>query len=146
LLLAVDLGLSTGLAAFGRDGRLRWCRSHHYATRAALKRAAHGVLEALPDVEVLALEGGGPLALPWMREAARRRLTLLTVQAHAWRATLLPDAARPGADAKRLAIAAARLVIAHSDVPQPKTLRHDTAEAILVGVWALQNIGWPEHL
>ncbi|HYE59042.1 MAG TPA: hypothetical protein VD948_11080, partial [Rhodothermales bacterium] len=82
MLLAVDLGLSTGLAAFGRDGKLRWCRSHHYATRATLKRAVFSVLDGLPEGEALALEGGGPLALPWQREAARRGLIVLTVQAH----------------------------------------------------------------
>jgi hypothetical protein len=143
LLLAVDLGLSTGLAAFGRDGHLVWCRSHHIGNRAALKRAAYGVMNTLPALEALALEGGGPLAAPWLREAARRGLSVLTVHAYEWRAALLPEATRPGGDLKALSIAAARRVIAASALPQPKALRHDTAEAVLTGVWALRTLGWP---
>ena len=41
-LLAVDLGLRTGLAAFGDDGRLRWYRSQHFGSTASLRRGGAG--------------------------------------------------------------------------------------------------------
>lgn len=120
-----------------------WCRSHHLGNRAALKRAIYGLMNTLPALEALALEGGGPLAAPWLREATRRGLSVLTVHAHEWRSALLPEATRPGVDLKALSIAAARRVIAASPLPQPKALRHDTAEAVLTGVWVMQMLGWP---
>jgi hypothetical protein len=61
-LLAVDLGLRTGLALYGPGARLAWYRSPHYGTRASLRRGVHGLLDACPDVSRLVLEGGGPLA------------------------------------------------------------------------------------
>src|SRR4051812_27112729 len=71
-LLAVDLGLRTGLALYSSDGRLRWYRSQHYGKRASLRRGVHGLFDAEPDVTLLVLEGGGPIAEIWVREAQRR--------------------------------------------------------------------------
>lgn len=39
-LLAVDVGVRTGLALYGDAGRLRWYRSHNLGSIARLKRAA----------------------------------------------------------------------------------------------------------
>ncbi|HEX2081336.1 MAG TPA: hypothetical protein VHG08_26770 [Longimicrobium sp.] len=70
-LLAVDLGLRTGLALYGGDGRLRWYRSQNFGTAARLRRAVHGTLRELPEVRWLVIEGGGNLAEIWTREAER---------------------------------------------------------------------------
>jgi hypothetical protein len=35
----VDLGLRSGLALFGSDGRLRWYRSQNFGSQSRLKRA-----------------------------------------------------------------------------------------------------------
>jgi hypothetical protein len=78
-LLAVDFGLRTGLALYGPDGRLLWCRSQHFATRAALRRGAHGLLDASPNVAHLVLEGGGPIADIWSREVEHRGIAVLTI-------------------------------------------------------------------
>ena len=43
-LLAVDLGLKTGLALYGEDGKLRWYRSKNFGTTARLKRAVYSLL------------------------------------------------------------------------------------------------------
>ena len=75
-LLAEDLGLRTGLALYGPDGRLLWYRSQHYGTRTSLRRGAHSLLDACPDVSHLVLEGGGPIADIWGREAGRRGLSV----------------------------------------------------------------------
>lgn len=43
-LLAVDLGLRSGLALYGRDGRLREYRSQNFGSQSRLKRAVPSVL------------------------------------------------------------------------------------------------------
>lgn len=142
-LLAVDLGLRTGLALYARDGRLVWYRSHNLGSTARLKRAAHGILDGLPGLEALALEGGGALADVWAREGERRGLRVLILGAERWRADLLPPRDRTsGARAKQAAGALARRVIDWSGAPRPTSLRHDAAEAVLVGLWAALHLGW----
>lgn len=146
-LLAVDAGLRAGLAHFGPDGRLRWYRSQHFAHRDALRRAVHGLLGTLPDLTHVAVEGGGPIALPWAREAERRGLGFVVLDAARWRADLLhPRERRTGADAKEQAIALARRVVAWSGLPRPTALRHDAAEAVLTGLWAAHALGWLDAL
>lgn len=44
-LLSVDLGLKTGLALYGEDGRLLWYRSHNLGATDRLRRAAHVILQ-----------------------------------------------------------------------------------------------------
>lgn len=146
-LLAVDLGLRTGLARYGRDGRLAWYRSHNLGSQARLKRAAHGILAKEQGLEALALEGGGALADLWTREGEKRGLTVLTIQAGQWRAPfLLPREQTSGAQAKRFAGELARKVIDWSGAPRPTSLRHDAAEAILTGLWAVLHLGWLPEL
>lgn len=145
MLLAVDAGLRTGLATFDRAGALVAYRSQHVADRSALRRALPHLIPAA--TEVVALEGGGPVALVWQREAKRRGLTFLAVHAVAWRSVLLlPREQRPGADLKETARRLARQVIAASPAPAPTSLTDDAAEAILLGVWATHHIGWRERL
>ena len=145
-LLAVDLGLRTGLAAFARDGRLVWARSQNLGTRTRLRAAANAVLDGLPGVERLVLEGGGDLARLWVGVAERRGLRVRVIDAGVWRrALLLPREQRSGADAKAAADGLARAVIAWSGAPAPKgALRHDAAEAVAVGLWAVLDAGWLE--
>ena len=64
-LLAVDLGVKTGLALFGPEGRLRWYRSQNFGTAARLRRGVQGLLASMPHLAWLVLEGGGPLADLW---------------------------------------------------------------------------------
>ncbi len=67
-LLAVDLGVKTGLALYDQDGRLLWYRSHNFGTAERLRRGARQVLGTLPQLAWLGLEGGGPLAEIWRRQ------------------------------------------------------------------------------
>jgi hypothetical protein len=142
-LLAVDLGLMTGLALYGEDGRLRWYRSHHYGTRGQLRRGVWGMLDELPGLRWLVLEGGGPIAEIWRREAARRGIGLRRISAEDWRRVLFtpgqhPDRVRSKSSADTLA----RCVIDWSEAARPVALRHDTAEAILIGLWGVLHVGW----
>ena len=146
-LLAVDLGLKTGLALYGQDGRLRWYRSQNFGTTTRLRRAVHGLLDDIPDLAWLVPEGGGDLLEIWEREAKRRRISVCRVSAEAWRQRLLyPREQRSGLQAKHKADELARQVIEWSGAPRPTSLRHDTAEAILVGLWGVLEVGWLEGL
>lgn len=142
-LLAVDLGLKTGLALFGEDGRVRWYRSQHFGNSGALKRAAQHLLRDSPDLAWIFLEGGGTLADVWQHQAQRQNVATRLVAAETWRQALLyPREQRCGRDAKQRAAELARRVIAWSAAPRPTALRHDTAEAILLGLWGVIDVGW----
>jgi len=142
-LLAVDLGLRTGLALYGQDGRLIWYRSRNFGTATRLGRGVHELLGGLPELAWLVLEGGGRLAGTWEREAERRGIRMLRTSAEEWRAKLLlPRERRSGLRAKRFAGDLARQVIAWSGARRPTSLRHDAAEAILVGLWGVLAVGW----
>jgi hypothetical protein len=143
-LLAVDLGLRTGLALYGGDGRLIWYRSQNFGTAERLRRAVHGLLGTLaPELAWVIVEGGGNLAEIWEKEARRRGVASLRIGAEVWRERLLlARARRTGAQAKHTADEVARRVIEWSDAPRATSLRHDAAEAVLIGLWGVLEVGW----
>ncbi len=146
-LLAVDLGLKTGLALYGDDGRLCWYRSKNYGSAVRLRRGVHGVLNSVPDLLFLVLEGGGTLATIWEREAERRKIPVRQINAEKWRRKLLyPREQITGLQAKHYANDLARKIIIWSGISRPASLRHDTAEAILIGLWAVLDIGWLKNI
>lgn len=146
-LLAVDLGVRAGFACFGEDGRLRWYRSRNFGSAARLRRAIPALLEEPPDITRLVVEGGGPLAAAWHREAERRDVLVTAVSAETWRELfLLPREQQSGVQAKAVAGRLARRVIDWSGASRPTSLRHDAAEAILVGLWGVLNAGWLRRL
>jgi hypothetical protein len=142
-LLAVDLGLKTGLALYGADGRLIWYRSHNFGTTERLRRAAHAILKGVPELAAMVIEGGGNLAVVWEKEAALRGIAVRRVGAEVWRQLfLLAREQRSGVEAKRHAGELARKVIDWSGAPRPTSLRHDAAEAIMIGLWGVLQLGW----
>lgn len=151
-LLAVDLGVRTGLALYRDDGRAQWARSQNFGSLTRLRRAAPAILDSLQNepapagTDALAwvvLEGGGATADVWSKEAARRGLRVLVVSAETWRGQLLyAREQRSGEEAKRHAQEMARRVLVWSGAPLPKQLGHDAAEAVLVGLWAAIRLGW----
>lgn len=142
-LLAIDLGLRTGLALFGEDGRLRWYRSTNFGNRDRLKRGVQSVLNEVYDLAWLVAEGDRKLFEHWSREALRRGAEVRLVSAEIWRPRLLyAREQRHSRDAKGAADVLARQVIQWSGAPRPTSLRHDAAEAILIGLWAVLEIGW----
>lgn len=143
LLLAVDAGLRAGLAVYGRDGRLQRYRSTNFGSPARLKAGVFSVLNEVTGVEHVVVEGGGTVADPWIRESERRGLRVRQVHAGIWReALLLSRDRRTGADAKQQADILARRAIDWSGAPRPTSLRHDAAEAILLGLWGVVEVGW----
>jgi hypothetical protein len=146
-LLAVDLGVRTGLALYGDDGRLRWYRSHNFGNAARLRRGVPGVLDEAGGLSFLVVEGGGALADAWAREAAARQIEVLWISAEEWRTLLFyPREHRTGEIAKRRAAEMARKVIEWSGARRPTSLRHDAAEAILVGLWGVLRVEWLREL
>ena len=142
-LLAVDLGLRTGLASYSEGGRLLWYRSQNFGSRPRLKNGAVSLLKANPETGFLVVEGGGDLAPAWQRAAEKAGVRHVLVDAHTWRQDLLlPREQRDGPTAKQAADRLARRIIDWSEAPRPTSLRHDAAEAILVGLWAVLRLGW----
>lgn len=146
-LLAVDCGLRCGLALYGDDGHLRWVQSRHIGSAARLRQAAPAFLAGAPEVALLVVEGGGPLARIWQRAAERMGIPVRLISAETWRSDLLTDREqRSGSQAKRSADFLARLIIEWSGHVQPKALRSDAAEAVLIGLWGVIATGWLHHL
>lgn len=136
-MLAIDLGLRCGWAAFDGDGRLVSYGSRHFGSRASLRKAIPQILGGYPSLSLLVVEGGGDLFVPWEKEATRRGVAVQQVWGEDWRKSiLLPWQRRTGKDAKAAADGVAREVIERSGAKRPTSLRHDAAEAILVGAWA----------
>lgn len=146
-LLAVDVGVRTGLACYGDDGRLRWYRSQNFGSAARLRRALPGLLSDPSDLARLVLEGGGILADAWETAGERHRLDVVRVAAETWRPVfMLSREQRSGVQAKEVAGRLARLVIEWSGARRPTSLRHDAAEAILIGLWGAMQAGWLDAL
>ena len=145
MLLAVDLGLRTGFALYGADGRLQRYRSQNLGSRSRLRKAAPSLIaQHSKDLERVVLEGGGAIAEVWKGAARRRGVRARIVDAQEWRRLLLlPRERRRGVDAKAAADGLARDIITWSGAPNPKgALRHDAAEAICVGLWGCIDAGW----
>jgi hypothetical protein len=139
-LMAIDSGLKTGLALYDMTGRLLWYRSHNFGSRVRLKKAAWQILKKTEELVYLVVEGTGPLATIWVKEGKKCGLQVTQVQAERWRKDLLlPRQQRSGKQAKQVADELAREIIYKSAAANPTSLRHDTAEAILVGWWALSS-------
>jgi len=146
-LLSVDLGVKTGIALYGHDGRLCWYRSKNYGSSTRLKRDIHNLLDGIPDLLFLILEGGGTLVTPWKREAEKRNVPVKLVQAEQWRKIFLhPRQQMTGLKAKHSADGIARRIITWSGLPGPTSLKHDAAEAVLIGMWAVLDAGWLQEL
>jgi hypothetical protein len=96
-LLAVDVGVRTGLAVYRDDGRLIWYRSRNFGAAARLKRAIPALLHEAFDPTYVVLEGGGPLSEHWTSAAERHGSRVRRVSAEEWRSLfLLPRDQRSG--------------------------------------------------
>ena len=142
-LLALDLGLRFGWACYDGDAKLVAYGSHHCASRAKLKNIAWSTLSKLPADSLLYIEGGGELLPVWTREAERRGVETYSLAAELWRADcLLPREQARGSVAKQRAQSLAKPLITQRADRAPTSLRHDTAEATILGWWALYQQEW----
>ena len=137
-LLAVDLGLKLGLALWSGDGALLSYRSHNLGNRSRLRRAIPALLDEHTPLGWLFLEGDRSLARLWEGPVRLRAIELHLVAPHEWRRALQLEGVR---DPKEAAERLARQVIATSPARQPTSLRHDAAEAILLGLYGAIRVG-----
>jgi len=142
-LLAVDLGIRTGLALYGQTGRLRWYRSKNFGSRERLRRGVRGLLADIPDLAWIVVEGDRSLAEIWEQAARGRQVPVRQVSAEQWRRRLLHRREQSsGPRAKQSAGEMALRIIEWSGAPHATSLRHDAAEAILIGLYGVLDVGW----
>jgi len=142
-LLAVDLGLKAGLALYGEEGRLRWYRSTNFGTMTKLKAGLRTVIAQAGPLAWLYAEGDRHQFELWAKEATRIGASVRHVAPETWRPSLLwARERRSGVDAKESADRLAREVIRWSSAKEPTSLRHDAAEAILIGLFGVIEQGW----
>ena len=142
-ILAVDLGLRCGLAVWTSEGRLESWRSTRFARPGQARRAVDGIVGEIDQLVAIVLEGDRLLARPWQRAAERRAVEHRTIGAETWRRDVLyPRERRSSRVAKDAADSLARAAIDRYADHRSPTLRHDAAEAILVGAWEAANRGW----
>jgi len=146
VLLAVDLGLRTGLAIWDRSTGLRSYRSSNFGSVARLKRGAWTTLRDIEGLDVVVVEGSRQYGEIWARAAAKLGARALVVAPETWRRTLLkPKDRRSGKDAKAAADVLARRIIEAYGAPRPSSLRHDAAEAVAIAMWGALEVGWTER-
>jgi hypothetical protein len=142
-LLAVDLGLTGGLALYREDGALVWARSFRFATVAQFKRALPRLLDECGALRFLYVEGDKHLGDLWARAAEKRGAETTRVTPETWRARLLKAQDRAsGPRAKTVAERRAREVIEVLAEKKPTSLATDAAEAILIGLYGALAVGW----
>ncbi len=145
-LLAIDLGLRSGIALFDKSGRLLRYRSTNFGSRGRLKKAVYRLIRDAGPPEFVVVEGSRDLGSIWEKAAAKQGATVIDVTPETWRKVLLePRQRRSGVDAKEAADELAREIIAAHGGDSPTSLRHDAAEAIAIGYWGLIEVGWLER-
>ena len=162
--ISLDLGLRFGWAFYTDLGRLIGYGSHHCAGRPQLKKCAYALIQSLPEHSELWIEGGGALLKFWSKPALKKGVFFQSVHAHQWRNSYFGNRQDlSGKEAKKKAVEwATHLIAFHCDreterspvaqssrqqsrydrhavlkMPNTHELRHDAAEAILMGWWAL---------
>jgi hypothetical protein len=111
-----------------------------------LKQALPRILDEAPGLVALFCEGDRHLGSLWTKLAEKRGARCVVTHAERWREVLLaPHERRDGAQAKAHADLRAREVLASSGLKRPTSLRHDAAEAILLGLWGCLELGWVQR-
>ncbi len=135
-LLAIDLGLRSGLAALDARGALVAHRSTNFGSRSRLKKAVWGVVREFDGLHEMVVEGDRDLGKVWQNVADKQSVEFTVVAPETWRKELLvARLRRTGTDAKEAAGDLAREFIEFSEMPGPTSLRHDAAEAICIALW-----------
>lgn len=146
-LLAIDAGVKMGLALFQKPGKLVWYRSHNMGSVSSLRKAAYSLLHSLDNLTFIVVEGGGPVADAWIKEAKKMDIQIIETDAGEWRKEILfTREQRHGSTAKQTAILLSRQIIEKSLAPSMNSPTHDAAEAILIGLWGCKTAGWIEEL
>ncbi len=103
------------------------------------------MVKTLPDeIEAIVAEGDARMARTWFD--CRPAWDCEVVYAEKWRHDVLPQRQRrSGPEAKEAALALAARVIKDDACGWATNLNDDTAEAILLGLWAVTQRGWRQN-
>lgn len=141
-ILAVDLGVKTGMAVFTPEGRLRWYGSRNYGSKNSLRNDIPRLLQQYGPLRRLVLEGGGALYEVWNKEAQRGQIPVTAFHADYWRELLFGSDYLMHTDkAKDKAVEMAERVINQLGVHRFSNPVHHAAEAILAGLCFLYEEG-----
>lgn len=140
MLLAVDLGVRTAWALYDQEGHLVRFESRNFGGKSKMRTGVPAVLRTFGDIEVVVAEGDSRLGKLWF--GCRKGWETELVSAEQWRADLLtPRQRRSGSTAKQQALEIAARIV-RADRCGRTSLNDDTAEAILLGYWAVKLRGW----
>jgi len=141
-ILGIDLGIRTGLALFSMDARLIWFRSHNFGTRQRLRKGIYTLLCQILnewDLLFLIMEGSKDIGKLWMKRGQKIDVPVYFVSPEVWREAMLFTKNLKSKEAKKQAIKFARKVIVSSGLAPPRTINHNAAEAILIGLWGVKE-------
>jgi predicted phosphodiesterase len=157
MLLAVDLGLKTGLSLFNDEGKLLRFDNFQFESPQQLLRAAKSVLSTWEEdvketddrgrrwkISKIAIEGGDPPLRDAWHEAADGRCSILHVRPEEWRADLLLTKEKmDGEKAKSASRLIARQIVSdYGDFNFDGKFQTDMAESILLGLHVARRLGW----
>ncbi|GAX26125.1 hypothetical protein FisN_24Hh002 [Fistulifera solaris] len=157
MLLAVDLGLRTGLSLFNDEGKLLRFDNFQFESPEQLLRAAKSVLSTWEEdvketddrgrrwkISKIAIEGGDPPLRDAWHEAADGRCSILHVRPEEWRADLLLTKEKmDGEKAKSASRLIARQIVSdYGDFNFDGKFQTDMAESILLGLHVARRLGW----
>lgn len=155
LLMAVDLGLRTGVCLLDQQGRILQYAQFHYDTTDALCKGAEKLLKEWQEeynrvngayISHLAIEGSDPPVLDAWRTAAsklRRPPAILYVRPEEWRSDMLSHAdQQSGALAKEASERLAEALLHQQEQDSGGAVATDVAESILLGVHVARRLGW----
>lgn len=132
---------------FRSDGQLRWFRSQNFGNKVRLRKAIPWILNLEDNIDYLVIEGGGPLLKIWDTQLQRRNITVMHIMAEDWRREIMLDREqRKGRKAKEKAQVYAGKFLQKQSVHKTGTLNIDAAEAILIGIWGMKNLGWIKNI
>jgi hypothetical protein len=158
MLLAVDLGLRSGVSLFNNRGELVRYEQFHFERETLQDTAQQLVQEWEEDVNKesdgsdprpwrvthLAIEGGDPVFRDAWSEATED-MSLLFVPPEEWRGSLLLDKEKTsGKESKAAARLIARQVVTDFGVMSlhDGTFKTDVAEAVVLGLYVARKLGW----
>ena len=115
--------------------------SRNLGRRSRLRQAARSLLAPYHELEWIVAEGDPNLAKAWF--GARPGATSRLLSAEIWRpAFFTPRQRSSGSKAKSEAEKLAREVMRAAGLAAPSGLTDDAAEAVLIGLWAVTELGW----
>jgi Icc-related predicted phosphoesterase len=159
LLLAVDLGLRTGVSLYNDIGKLIRYENFHFDSADDLKNAANRILHEWEadasssstsqtwSITRIAIEGGDPPLREAWHQASNGKQALLHVKPEEWRADLLTGKEKlNGENAKAASRLIARQIVAdYGDAAlelHDGKFQTDMAESVLLGLHVARRLGW----